>query len=251
MIFSQDLTIIISLISLGFFGGFTHCAGMCGPFVLTQVSNRLGKIPLEKFSTFQKLKNLVLLPYHLGRITTYAIIGSVCSIARKTLEDFTSFKIFSVFFLLTASLIFLNLLFEKKLFNFTKAPLAKFKKNLPFKSKTLNKYSLLYFFSKFSLSKLFSNPQGIRGYFLGIILGFIPCGLLYGAFLLSASITQPFLAAIGMILFGIATFPSLFLTASSGYIFLKFLNREFKIISKIIILINSVTLFIMAISLIN
>ena len=216
---------------------------MCGPFVITQVSNRLAKIPSEKFSHFEKLKNLALLPYHLGRITTYAIIGGFCSLFRQTIEEFTNFRILSISFLLIASLMFLNLFFEQKL--------LKFIKKLPFKSRTLKIYSLFKVFSKLPLNNLFQNPQGFRGYVLGIFLGFIPCGLLYAAFLLSASITKPLLAMVAMVLFGISTFPSLFLTASGGYIFFKFLNKEFKIISKIIILINSITLFIMAISLIN
>ena len=248
----QDLTITLSLISLGFVGGFTHCVGMCGPFVLTQVSNRLEKISLTNYSNFQKLKNLALLPYHLGRITTYSFIGATCSIFRKNIEDFSHFKILSAVFLFIASLIFLNLFLEKQLFKIRQ------KIRLPFKSKTLKKLPLFSgaFWQKISFPKsyisgLFKNPQGYRGYILGLILGFIPCGLLYGAFLLSASITNPFLAAIGMILFGLATFPALFLTASGSYVFFKNFTTEFKLIAKAVILINSVTLFIMAISLIN
>jgi sulfite exporter TauE/SafE len=111
----NDFTLILSLISLGFFGGFTHCAGMCGPFVLTQVDSRLKNIALEKFSNFQRLKNLALLPYHLGRITTYALIGFCCSAITKNIQTFIGFKIFSALFLIAASTIFLNLFFEKNL----------------------------------------------------------------------------------------------------------------------------------------
>jgi sulfite exporter TauE/SafE len=50
----HDLIIIISLVNLGFFGGFTHCSGMCGPLVLTQVTNRLEKIPLNQFYGLKK-----------------------------------------------------------------------------------------------------------------------------------------------------------------------------------------------------
>ncbi len=253
-----NITIIISLISLGFFGGFSHCMGMCGPFVLTQVSNRLEKIPLDEFTNFQKLKNLALLPYHLGRITTYSVIGIGCSFFAENIKDFTNFRILSAIFLFIASLIFLGLFFEKKFLTTAKSYL---KNKLPFKSKSLKtRPSLLGLFANIFILKkpkflksflpiLFKNPQGLNGYFLGIILGFIPCGLLYGAFLLAASINQPILAGMGMFLFGLATFPALFLTASGGYVFLKILSKEFKIFTKVIILINSVTLFIMALSL--
>lgn len=239
---TNDFTLIFSLISLGFFGGFSHCMGMCGPFVLTQVSNRLQKTSLEKFSNFEKLKNLALLPYHLGRITTYSALGFLCSALSKNIQDFTNFRIFSAILLLVASLIFLNLFFDKKI-----------NLRLPFKSKILKNATLFFdffksFFSK-KISVLFQSPQGLRGYLLGVILGFIPCGLLYAAFLIAGAITQPFLAAAGMFLFGISTFPSLFLTASGGYVFLKI--PEFKLVAKAVILINAIMLFLMAIKLIN
>jgi uncharacterized protein len=242
----NDFILILSLASLGFFGGFSHCMGMCAPFVLTQVSNRLQKTSLEEFSNFQKLKNLALLPYHAGRISTYSIIGFFCSFFTKNIEDFTGFKIFSSLLLILASIIFLSLLFEGNFLFLRKI-------KLPFKSITLKKPAILFAFLKRLFSKqislLFQNPQGLKGYALGLILGFIPCGLLYSAFLIASAITNPVLAAIGMMLFGIGTFPSLFLTASGGYVFLRL--PEFRFFIKIVILINAIMLLSMAIKLIN
>lgn len=244
----QDIAIIISLISLGFFGGFSHCIGMCGPFVISQTLNRLEKIPLNKFSNFTRLKNLALLPYHLGRITTYSILGATCSFLRKNIEDFTNAKIISALFLLIAALFFLSLFFENSFSKF------KAKIRLPFKSKTL-KNAALFFWQKFIfpknyLAKLFKNPTGLRGYALGLLLGFIPCGLLYGACLIAASINNPLLAFVGMALFGTATFPALFLSGIGGYTIFKNSTAALKIIAKAVLLVNSVTLFIMAFSLI-
>jgi sulfite exporter TauE/SafE len=237
----NDYTLIFSLISLGFFGGFTHCIGMCGPFVLTQVGNRLKKTSLQNFTAFQRLKNLALLPYHLGRITTYSIIGFFCSFLTSNIQDFIGFKILSALFLFGASIIFLNLFLNNKL-----SSSVIFKKiRLPFKSKILK--NVPHFLAK-KTSILFQNPQGFKGYILGVILGFIPCGLLYAAFLVAAAITNPLLAAIGMSFFGISTFPSLFLTALGGNVFTKI--PEFKFIAKALILFNAIMLFLMAIKLI-
>lgn len=233
-----DLPLILSLLSLGFFGGFTHCIGMCGPFVLTQVGNRLQKTPLENFSEFQRLKNLALLPYHLGRITTYAFLGFCCSFLTKNIQEFLGFKIFSALFLFLAAVIFLNLFFDSKLQRFWKI-------RLRFKSNFLK--NLTSFFSK-KISGLFQDPQGLKGYFLGVILGFIPCGLLYAAFLIAGAFANPFLAAIGMIFFGISTFPSLFLTAFGGDVFSQI--PQFKFIAKGVILLNVITLFSMALKLV-
>ncbi len=231
----ENLIIIFSLINLGFFGGFSHCTGMCGPFVLTQVSSRLEHIKISNFSNFKKLQSLALLPYHFGRITTYAFIGFFCSFLAKNLKNIAFFNNISGFLLVLAAIFFLESFFEKKFLRFS-----------------FNNVKILKIFKFYDdfLKNLFKNPQGFNGFLLGIILGFIPCGLLYGAFTLSAAVANPFLAAFAMFLFGVSTFPALFLTASGGYFFFKITNSNFKLISKIVILINSITLFVMGIGLI-
>lgn len=243
----QDLTLILSLMSLGFFGGFSHCIGMCGPFVITQVTNNLSQTPLDKFSQLQKLKNLALIPYHLGRITSYAIIGFCCAILRHHIEDYSNFKIISTIFIVIAIIFFAQLLFNKKNFQTLKLPFKiKFplKIKLPFKSIIL-KNSISFIQSKIAF--LFKNPRGFKGYLLGIFLGFIPCGLLYGAFLIAATMQNPIFGAIGMIFFGLATFPSLFLTACGGGFLTKI--PEFKIFAKLVILINIAALILLALKL--
>lgn len=239
----NDLILVFSLISLGFFGGFTHCSGMCGPFVLTQISNRLTEIPLGKFSNFEKLKNLALLPYHLGRITTYSLIGFFCSFLTKNLKDLTQFRLYSAFFLIAAGLNFLDVFFDKKISNFFFRKLKKIRKIRLTTHKKNSKTAS-------GLAGLFKKSVGFRGYFLGLVLGFIPCGLLYGAFLISASISQPIIAAIGMALFGISTFPSLFLVASGGYFLFGFEPKKFRLVAKFFILINAISLTFMALGLI-
>ena len=227
----ENFTIILSLISLGFFGGITHCTGMCGPFVLTQVSSRLNSIKIDEYSSFKKLQNLALLPYHFGRITTYSIIGFLCSFLAKNLKNIEIFNNLSGFLLIFASALFFEKFFEKKFLRFS---IKAVKINLEFRF----------------LKKLFQNPQGFKGYLLGIVLGFVPCGLLYGAFALAAAINNPFLAAFEMFLFGLATVPGLFLTATGGYLFLRITNTNFKMIARIVILINAITLFAMGLGLI-
>lgn len=261
---TNNFTLILSLTSLGFFGGFSHCVGMCGPFVLTQVSNRLQKTPLENFSNFQKLKNLALLPYHAGRITTYVFLGFLCSFFTKNIQDFSGFRFLSALFLFFASLFFLSLFttslssprrrgsrlffLDSRLRGDDKKKIIRSRKffdfALRFKSKNLKKLGLFQKIPKKILTNLFQDPRGFRGYFLGLILGFIPCGLLYGAFAISAVISSPLLAAVGMFFFGISTFPSLFFTACGGFFLTKL--PEFKFIAKTVILINAIMLFLMA-----
>ena len=236
---------------------------MCGPFVLTQVSSRLQTISLAKFSHFERLRSLALIPYHLGRITTYTCIGFCCSLITKNLKEVTNFNIVTGFLLLFAATFFLKNLFEnysivKNKFYFGPLRRATKGQNRIYSSRW-NNFRIQFSKLSFHLPKiknppilknLFQSPYGFNGFLLGVILGFIPCGLLYGAFALSASIANPMIAALGMFLFGMMTFPALFLTASGGYFFLKFSKMNFKLISKIVILINVVTLAAMGLGLI-
>lgn len=237
----NEITIIISLFTLGLFGGFSHCAFMCGPFVLTQVGNRLSNIKIEKVNNFSKLSGIALLPYHLGRITTYCVIGILSSTLVTNLKNITGFKIISGVLLIIAALIFFS------------STLVKIK--LPFKIK------LIKIFPSFAISWvrkrlknllnfLFLNPTGFKNYLLGIILGFIPCGLVYGAIVAVASLNNSLAVLLAMLVFGIATIPALFITACGGYWFFDKIKSNLKVITKIILSINILTLLIMAIGLI-
>ena len=63
-------TLFLLYLSTGFTIGFGHCIGMCGPIVVS-------------FSLNLKEKSIFIpqLLYHLGRITTYAILGAVVAAA--------------------------------------------------------------------------------------------------------------------------------------------------------------------------
>ncbi len=242
----QEITIIISLFTLGLFGGFSHCASMCGPFVLTQVGNRLNKIDINQTTNFKKLSNLALLPYHFGRITTYCFIGFISSFLSINLRNIIAFKGLAGFILIIAALIIFN------------STIAKIK--LPFKipPRTMNKdlqinflfFHLLEKKVKNLLNSLFLNPTGFKNYFLGILLGFIPCGLLYGAIATAVSLDNKITATLAMFAFGVGTIPSLFITACGGYWFFNGLKNHLKLFTKIILLINVITLLIMAFGLI-
>ena len=71
--------IVGALLIAGLAGGAAHCAGMCGPFVLAQTAGRLAAVPVEKFGRLTRLGGALLLPYHAGRMVTYAGLGAVGS----------------------------------------------------------------------------------------------------------------------------------------------------------------------------
>jgi len=66
--------------------------------------------------------------------------------------------------------------------------------------------------------KLFERPVGWRGFGLGLVLGFIPCGLLYAALSTAATLGNPVAGAMGMAAFTVGTVPSLVAVGIAGHV---------------------------------
>ena len=219
-------------------GGVTHCAGMCGPFVLSQTATMLDVLPLKQVSNFTRLRGAALLPYHAGRMTTYAILGFVAALFSARFRALPWFSLFSAGLLAIAGLLFLM------------SACASLKKNrcegaVPSETKKIHEV----FFSSLSfgfLRPLFASPRGWRGYFLGLILGLLPCGLVYAALLSAASRGDPLTAIEGMLLFAIGTTPALVIVGIGGHLaFLKF-RSALRYVFPLLMFVNSLTLFAMA-----
>ncbi len=258
----QEITVIISMLSFGFLGGFSHCSGMCGPFVLTQVSNRLNKISIEQITVFKKLSGLALLPYHFGRITTYCFIAFLSSFLTKNLKNIVGFRQLAGVLLIIGALIIFNstivkikLPFKLRL-RLSRTAQSDHKNELSQKRICNIPKKLFSLQTKFKIliNSLFFNPTGFKNYFLGIMLGFIPCGLVYGAIVTALSLGNHWLVLLAMLAFGIGTVPALFLTACGGnWLLSGFLsgnNKFIKIFTKTILLANITTLLVMAFGLI-
>lgn len=233
---TQELALFLTLFNLGFFGGFLHCSSMCSPFVIHQVSSRLALQDIESYSGLAKFKNIALLPYHFGRVTTYSFVGSACSYFAQNLRQLEKFNILSGSLLIFAGLLMVFMVFNRKIVKFSIISII------------FSKFPKFAFFKKI-MSFLFSNPTSYRGFILGVILGFLPCGLLYSAFVIAATIVNPINAFIAIFIFGISTFPALFLVALVGHSLLNYAKNYLKIIARLVILINSVTIVIMGLNL--
>lgn len=221
----SDLNLIISLIVTGFFGGFAHCFFMCGPFAVSQSLSKLSYESCDRFLV-KKIRSSLLLSYHLGRATTYSALGIICSSLKLVIQEVFAFKHLASFLLfVTATLLLLSV----------------------FKSGRNYKASPIITLPKATLQKLFNNPFGTNGFMLGMVLGMIPCGMLYSALLLSVTFENPLLAGLGMFLFGLSNFPALFLASFGSNILVKF--SGLKMVMKFVIVINALTLLLMAIKL--
>lgn len=191
------------LFLLGLTGGAVHCAGMCGPFVLSQVGSRLSALPLAQATGFTRLRGMALLPYHAGRATTYTLLGGIAAGLAGGVESVLLQGYLPAVALLLAALLFAGLALRQV------APVL-----LPAGFSTAGQW----WHGRFA--PLFRKPDGLNGYILGIVLGFLPCGLVYAALLLAGASGSWRDGALAMAAFALGTMPALlvvgFLGAAAG-----------------------------------
>ena len=104
----RDGGLFTSLFMAGLVGGWSHCAGMCGPFVLAQVATRLEGIPASRMTELHRLTGAAVLPYHFGRATTYAGIGGTGALLAGGAASLPGLRWLSVALLGFAALFFLS-----------------------------------------------------------------------------------------------------------------------------------------------
>jgi sulfite exporter TauE/SafE len=192
-----------SLALAGLVGGVSHCAGMCGPFVLSQVAARLEATPAHHMREWHRLTGAAVFPYHLGRATTYAGLGGLGAALAGTITSTGGLHWLSAALLLAAALFMAGLAIPslKRLATGGSTETAGW-------SRTMERLA----------RPLFGQPTGWRGFALGILLGFIPCGLLYGALAAAAASGNVLTGAVGMLTFAAGTWPSLFVVGVLGHL---------------------------------
>ncbi|MCB9964875.1 MAG: sulfite exporter TauE/SafE family protein [Rhodospirillales bacterium] len=192
----------LSLFLAGLVGGMTHCVAMCGPFVLSQT----GKV--------EKIGQAFLLPYHLGRLTTYTILavllGSVLNAAFLFLPVRT---LIVVPILCLAGILFIVSAFPSLMRLFPWATRLGGRALIPYQSMAR------------SVAFLSQNPSGIKKFLMGIILGFMPCGLVLSALMAASTAENGLSAGLAMAAFGVGTMPALMATGLGG----GFLKTKFPV----------------------
>jgi sulfite exporter TauE/SafE len=177
----------------GLAGSAVHCAGMCGPFVISQVVAD-SRNAIAGYGEWRRLAGAALLPYHLGRLTTYAALGAI---AGASTALFASTAIFA---LLSGALLVLGavLMLAQAVGFAVQAPLAA--------AGVLARWT----------RPLSSSSGPLARYALGVVLGFLPCGLIFGALGMAASTGSPFSGALAMASFGAGTIPALVVVGWGG-----------------------------------
>jgi uncharacterized protein len=170
------LAAIVSGFTLGIIGNI-HCIAMCGPLALS--------LPIHSYSNFKKACIIVF--YNFGRTTSYTFLGLIFGLIGNSFSLFGLQQVLSI----TAGFILLLLSFSHFF--------SKINVNL------LNNFK--NFIQKQLLQKL-QQQTSINSYFLiGILNGFLPCGLVYIAITTALAMGNVYYAMLVMFFFGLGTFP--------------------------------------------
>lgn len=192
----------LNFFTLGFFGGMGHCISMCHPFVIYTSS---------RFSTKKGYFGIIFpqIQYNAGRITTYIIISIIIAYVGDIINAASSLigiqKGASIVAGILLSLYGLSTIMKINIFS------------------TIENRIAIYT-PKIMLKLDVKNP-----FILGIFLGFLPCGLLYGALISSFGLASVSKSMIAMLLFGIGTSIPLLIFSIIG----SFFQKRYEIFNKI------------------
>lgn len=222
-----------TLATAGFVGGFTHCSGMCGPFVLGQTAARLDRVDAKNMNEFRRLTGSLLAPYHAGRITTYALLGAIVASVLAPLLEMDGFRYAAAFLLALAGFSFLAASLGGNGAAGLKIP----------GMDTGNRFAR-------ALSKtgrgLFLAPVGWRGYLLGLTLGLLPCGMVYAALMAAATTGSAIGGALAMAAFAAGTIPALVGVGLGGAFLMGRWRDRLRLVARGVMVINGVALLVMA-----
>lgn len=189
-----------------------HCIGMCGPIAMM--------LPVDRSNQTKKVLQILL--YHLGRLTAYGMLGLFFGILGKGLFLAGFQQKLSIF--VGIMMIIFVIVPEKKLaqYNFSR-PIYKLISKV-----------------KSHLGAQFKRKSPDALFTIGLLNGFLPCGLVYAALFGAIAMQSELLGVSYMVLYGIGTIPMMSaVVLLSNFITVPVRNRIQKLIPIVVILIGS------------
>lgn len=216
---------LLTVFMIGFLGGFGHCIGMCGGFVMTYTlkirQNEAGILNSRWHSLTPHLF------YNSGRVLTYVILGQIFGFLGSTLGIVFAIRNFQGILELFAGAVMIFMGIELAGWIGGLAPDA-----LP----GTNAFKKL-------IHSLFNRVNRQNVFLLGLILGFIPCGLVYAAGAKAAATQSMIGGMITMLVFGLGTFPAMVLTGLTvNLISARLRHRLYRIAALLVILLGILTM---------
>ncbi len=179
----------------GLISSFGHCLGMCGGIVAIYSARQAAQTPPGESQAGILSRIISFLPLHLGRITTYTFFGALIGLAGSLLDQAGGMMgwqgLFSVIVGIIMLLVSLSLMgvlppIEATLVTLTKG-------NTPMTR----------------MRSLFGKRSFWSTLTLGILWGFLPCGLVFAMLVLAARVGTFWGGALTMLAFGLGTVPTL------------------------------------------
>jgi len=182
---------ILSAFAIGLFGSL-HCIGMCGPIAIA--------LPVPNTSNASFLAGRLL--YNIGRVLTYSFLGAIFGLlgSRFVVAGFQQ----GISIILGVIILIVVLMPSRYKVKVTQHPII-LKISSPLKE------SIGILFKKGTFSSMF---------LIGILNGFLPCGLVYVALAGAIASGDAISGAAVMALFGLGTIPAMF----AATVFGKFIN---------------------------
>lgn len=180
---------------LGLAGSF-HCIGMCGAIALS--------LPVNSLPTSQK--NIGIILYNIGRLISYSLIGLLFGLLGRTLYLGGFQQWLSIILGITIIAYFITTYFLKGNFE------------ISFIKKFTTKLQII-------LSKYLMKQSIKHSFIIGILNGFLPCGMVYFALASSLATNSIINGMLGMFVFGLGTIPLMLATSHIG-VFIKLSLRN-------------------------
>ena len=193
-----------------------HCIGMCGPIAMM--------LPVERDNQAKKIIQILL--YHAGRLSAYAFIGLIFGLLGRGLFLAGFQQKLSIF--IGVAMIVVILIPEKVFaqYNFSK-PVFK----LISKIKT-------------TLGRQFKNKSYKSLFTIGLLNGFLPCGMVYVALFGAIAMQNELYGVMYMILFGLGTIPMMSsVVYLNSFLSISIRNKIQKIIPFLVIIIGILFIF--------
>lgn len=156
-----------------------HCVGMCGPIAMM--------LPVDRTNATKKTTQII--TYHLGRLSAYATIGLIFGLVGRGLFLAGFQQKLSIFIGIAMILV---ILIPEKIFakyNFSKPAFRLISK------------------IKAALGSQFKNKSYKSLFTIGLLNGFLPCGMVYVALFGAIAMQNEAFGVLYMILFGLGTVP--------------------------------------------
>src|SRR5512134_3638518 len=78
--------LLLSMFLAGLIGSASHCAPMCGPFVLAQTGESMARLQVGS-GELRRLAGAALVPYHTGRAITYILLAVLLSLPLQLISQ--------------------------------------------------------------------------------------------------------------------------------------------------------------------